>query len=182
VSLYKKTSCCSRGYSFSRGINCLEDAPPSENVVPKTRFSIPSKATAVTNSIDIHIYLWNPLYHQITSCFNITMTPILARTVIESNRNRSRNQGKNPNHYERITTCRSCSYWNAHDPHYHWRLTGYKYTGRWARKRVKNIPRTKEKREENRFTTRNLYSQDLPFNTENRPPHIITLSYSVSEY
>jgi len=45
------------------------------------------------------------------------MTPSPAHTVTGGS-NRSRNQGQNPNRYEWISTCKSCGYWNPHDPYW----------------------------------------------------------------
>jgi len=58
------------------------------------------------------------------------MILILTRAVTDSNRYSSSNQGQNLNHYRRITTCRSCSYWNLQDPHWQLKLLGYIITGR----------------------------------------------------
>ena len=48
----------------------------------------------------------------------IAITPTSGQTITEGSRNYSRNQERNPDRYEGITTCRSCDYWNAYDPHY----------------------------------------------------------------
>ena len=48
---------------------------------------------------------------------NVATTPTSAQTITDGSRNYSRNQGHNLSRYERIATCRSCGYWNPHDPH-----------------------------------------------------------------
>ena len=51
--------------------------------------------------------------------------------IIEASRNHFCNQEQNPGRYKRTATCRSCSYWNSHDPHFQWRPSSiYKYIWR----------------------------------------------------
>jgi len=75
--------------------------------------------------------------------FHILQTTLAsARTVAESSRYHSDNQGQNLNHYIRIAMRRTCSYWNLHDTHYQWKLPGYII--HWEM--IKNDQKTREKR------------------------------------
>jgi len=77
----------------------------------------------------------------------LQQTPTSAQTVIEGNGNHSQIQEHNPDHYERIATCRSGGYWNPHDSHCQCRLLGYICTGRSTKKGVAHQKIVENKKE-----------------------------------
>jgi len=133
----------SRGHSF-RGINDPNELIPPRNPLPRGRSfrespvqdqSFPSRARRPQQPTSL-IYADNHGVRYAAKSSHISnaaTTPTSAHTVIES-RNHSRNQGHNPDRYERIATRRSCGYWNLHDPHRQWRLPSIYTVGDRQRK------------------------------------------------
>jgi len=127
-----------RGCFSSRGNNCPEDSPSFENIAT-LRLVLPSRARWLLQSTPlIFAYIYIVCYAA-TSSHVLNVATILTpmRTVIEGSRNRSRHQGQNSSCYGRISTCRSCNYWNPHDPHHQWSLPGpwYIYMKRREKRR-----------------------------------------------
>ena len=119
----------SQGHSSFRGIRCPEDASPFENIAT-LRPVLPSRVRWLLQPTSlVSTYIYGVCYAARSShVSNVATTPTPTRTVTENSRNRSRHQGQNPSYYRRITTRRSCNYWNPHYPHCQWSLPGYIYT------------------------------------------------------
>ena len=150
VSPVRASPSCSRGHSFRgindpedsslQGIRCPEDAPPSESITTWDQL-FPSRARRLQQPASlISTYIHGIRYTARSSrVSNVATTPTLVQIVTECSRNHSRNQEHNPNRYKRITTCRSCDYWNLHDSHCQWSLSGYIYTRRSTKRELPHI-------------------------------------------
>ena len=121
---------CFRGHSTFRGINGPEDTHPSEEstaswtllllrALPFQDQSFRSRARQPQQQISlISAYIHRVRYVARSShVSNVATTPTSAQDVTEGSRNHCRNQEHYPGRYEKIVMCRSCGYWNLHDPH-----------------------------------------------------------------
>ena len=81
---------------------------------PLQNHSFPSRARQPQQTTSlISAYIHEVSYTARSSHIsNVATTPTSVQNITVGSGNHSRNQGHNPNHYERIATCKSCAYWN----------------------------------------------------------------------
>ena len=155
-------------------MDCPEDTHSSENIFDRNQLFQPKQVDHCNQHRD-SAYTYGVIYAARSShVSHATTTPNPAQTVIESDNNRSHNQGQNSSCYERITTYRSCSYWNRMTHTANESSPGI-YTLGDGQKRHVTIKRKEEKRKIS--TIRLLIAQKIA-----SPSQILLYSVTISEF